>query len=70
MTPDVGEEELQAVGGAREDMLLGRLRGLLLLGFLLRLGGRLPHLEADALELAGQFLDFGVVEVVLEGEGL
>src|SRR5262249_16700190 len=36
----------------------------------LLLGARLAHLEADPLELAGQILDVGVVELVLEGERL
>src|SRR3954454_25067894 len=43
---------------------------LLLFGFLFGLGGRLPHLEPDALELAGQLLDLVRVEVVLERERL
>src|SRR5437667_9210229 len=51
-------------------MRLGRLRGLLLLGLLLRLGGGLAHLEPDALELAGQLLDLVLVQVVLERERL
>src|SRR5205823_631161 len=67
---DVGQEELEAVCGAREHVLLGRLGGLLLLRLLLCLECRLTHLEPDALELAGQFLDLVLVQVVLEGEGL
>jgi len=70
VTADVREEELKAVGGAREDMRLDRLGGLFLLGLLLRLGGRLAHLEPDALELAGQLLDLVLVQVVLERERL
>ena len=73
---DVGQEELQAVGGAHE-----RLRGLLLgglgsgglarlLGLLFRLRRRLAHLETDRLELARQLLDLVVGEVVLQREGL
>ena len=51
--------------------MLGRLGlFLLLLGVLLGLGGRLAHLEPDALELAGQLLDLALVEVVLERERL
>jgi hypothetical protein len=67
---DIGQEELEAVGGAREDVGLGRLGGLLLLLLLHGLCGRLAHLEPDALELAGQLLDFVLVELVLEGERL
>jgi hypothetical protein len=44
--------------------------GLLLLLLLLDLGGGLTYLEPDALELPGQLLDLGLVQVVLEGEGL
>jgi hypothetical protein len=73
---DVGEEELQAVGGADE-----RLRGLLLrslgggslarlLGLVVRLRGGLADLEADRLELACQLLDLVLGQVVLEREGL
>src|SRR5438093_210427 len=51
-------------------MRLCRLGGLLLLGLFLRLGGRLAHLEPDALELAGQLLDLVLVQVVLERERL
>jgi hypothetical protein len=61
-------EELEAVGGAREHVLLGRLGLFLLLLLLLSFRGSLAHLEADALELAGQLLDLGLVEVVLDGE--
>src|SRR2546421_196478 len=65
---DVGEEELQRVGGAAD---LGRLDrrglGLLLLGLGRR---RLPDLEPDALELAHDLLDLDLGEVVLEREGL
>ena len=66
---DVGEEELQAVGGAADlgdlevDLRLGRL--LLLLA-----GDRRTDVEPDRLELARQLLDLVVVEVVLEREGL
>ncbi|MGZ8693181.1 MAG: hypothetical protein ACXWZT_10675, partial [Gaiellaceae bacterium] len=62
------QEELKAVCGTREDMGL-RLGGLLfLLGLLL--GRGLADVEPDPLELAGQLLDLGLVEVVLEGERL
>jgi hypothetical protein len=65
---DVGEEELERVGGTAQ---LGRLDGhrldLLLLGLG---GGRLSDLEPDALELAGDLLDLDLREVVLEREGL
>src|SRR2546427_4452821 len=65
---DVGEEELQRVGGAADLGGLDR-RGLGLL--LLGLGrGRLPDLEPDALELARDLLDLDLGEVVLEREGL
>ena len=67
---DIGQEELEAVCGAREDVGLGRLGGLLLLLLGLGLGGRLAHLEPDPLELAGQLLDLVLVELVLQGEGL
>ena len=51
-------------------MRLGRLlRLLLLVGVLVR-GGRLTHLETDALELAGELLDLALVEIVLERERL
>src|SRR5919197_2021895 len=65
---DVGEEELERVGGAAElGGLDGNRLGLLLLG----LGDhRLPDLEPDALELAGDLLDLDLAEVVLEREGL
>src|SRR4029079_8934810 len=68
VTADVGEEELEAVCGTREHMLLGRLGRLLLLLF--GLGRRLTHLEPDPLELAGQFLDLVLVELVLQSESL
>jgi len=70
---DVGQEELEAVCGAREDVSLSGLGGKLLLGLdLLRLGlrVRLTDLEPDALELAGQLFDLGLVEIVLERERL
>src|SRR3954454_10891472 len=47
-----------------------RSASLSLLGSLFGRGGRLPHLEPDALELAGQLLDLVRVEVVLERERL
>ena len=73
---DVGEEELQAVGGAGRDRGL-RDGGLLLLLVLVLLGGglrgagrRLPQLEAERLELAGELLGLLVVQIVLEHERL
>ena len=75
MLADVGEEELEAVGraaGRRCGLGCGELRLFLL--FLLGLGGcrgsRRRNLEALALELGGQLLDFLVVQVELEGESL
>ena len=58
---DVGEEELEAVGGAGGDSATGSRLGLLLLllGFLLGLvlgRARLPDLEAERLELARELL--------------
>ena len=74
MPADVGQEELQAVGGADERLLrlrLGRLGRLRLLGGGLGgLLGGLAHLEAVGLELARQLLDLVLGEVVLEREGL
>ena len=70
MPADVGQEELQAVAGARrlvglvDDVLLRCLRGGLLVG------RRLAHLEPDALELAGELLDVELGELVLERERL
>ena len=76
MAADVGQEELEAVGGAGG----GGDGGRLLLDFLLGLlgggvgrgGARLgrPHLEPDRLELARQPLLLLVVQVVLEHERL
>jgi hypothetical protein len=67
--PDVGEEELQAVARARRDVgLVDDGLGLRLLVLLLDDG--LADLEPDALELAGQLLDVGVGQVVLDGERL
>jgi len=66
---DIGQEELKAVCGAREDMCL-RLGGLLFLFCVLFLGFGLADVEPDSLELPGQLLDLGLVEVVLESEGL
>jgi hypothetical protein len=78
---DVGEEELQAVGGAGDRhggsrglgllLLLGRLLALLLR----RLGagrrnGRLADLEPGALELARELFALVVVELELVCEGL
>ena len=70
MAADVGEEELEAVGGTRDDVGLGggRCSGFLL-GLLLDGLGR-ANLEPDSLELPGQFLDVLVVELVLELKGL
>jgi hypothetical protein len=81
---DVGEEELQAVGGAGDrdsgcgglgfGLGLGRLLGL----FLRRLGvrrnrcgrRRLADLEPGALELARELLDLVVVQLELGREGV
>src|SRR3954470_4350415 len=71
--PDVGEEELEAVGRAdhRLRLRVGRLgRRRLLGGGLGRLFGGLAHLEAVGLELTRQQLDLVVGEVVLERERL
>jgi hypothetical protein len=65
---DVRQEELEAVGGSDEHVLLGGR--LLLLHRLLDLGRGLAHLEARGLELALQQLDLVLGEVVLEREGL
>ena len=82
MAADVGEEELQAIGGAgnrdRRCLGLGRRIGRLLRFVLRRLGlrcgrrwrGRLADLEPGPLELARQLLDFLLVEVLLGGERL
>ena len=71
---DVGEEELQAVGGAGGDRDGSRLDLLLLLlGFLLGLvlgGARLPDLEAEGLQLARELLRLLLGQVVLEHERL
>src|SRR5436853_1038381 len=79
---DVGEEELQAVGGAgnrdRRGLDLGRRIGRLLRFVLRRLGrrcgrrwrGRLADLEPGPLELARQLLDLLVVELQLGGKSL
>src|SRR5207249_11368077 len=62
------EEELEAVGGARERVRLDRGR----LGLLGLDGGRLrlADLETDPLELTRDLLDLDLAEVVLEGERL
>jgi hypothetical protein len=83
VAPDVGEEELQAVGGAGDRdggsggllvRRLGRLLGLLLRGLGARRGrcgrGRRADLEPGALELPRELLDLVVVELELGGEGL
>src|SRR4029078_2965361 len=68
---DVGEEELEAVGGTDERVLLrAGGDGLLLLRGLLRLTRRLAPIESARLELALQQLDLVLCEVVLEREGL
>ena len=67
MAADVGQEQLEAVRGADDDVRIGRLR---LDGLRLLLGPRLADLEADGLELARELLHVCVVEVVLEREGL
>jgi hypothetical protein len=65
--PDVGEEELQAVGGAADRPgVVRRGGGAARLGLL----GGLADLEPDRLELARQLLDLLFTEVVLEGERL
>src|SRR6266566_1027578 len=68
---DVGEEELQAVCGADENLGL-RLHGLLLGLLGLRLGflDRLANLEADRLELTLKLLGVFLAEVVLQRESL
>ena len=78
MAADVGEEELQAVGRARD--LGGRLEagGLLLGSRALGVGrggglggaGGSADLEPDPLELGRQLLDLLLVQVELEGERL
>ena len=77
MFADVGEEELETVGGAGDGD--GRLRDLVLLlflDFLVGLGGDgcsrggLADLEPGALELTRQLLDFLLVEILLRGECL
>ena len=63
MTADVGQEELQAVAGTRGLVgLVDDLLGLLRPGF--------AHLEPDPLQLAGEILDIGVGELVLDHERL
>ena len=67
VTSDVGEEELQAVGGAADgSRVVGRGRR----GRRLCLVGGLAHLEPDRLELTRQLLDLLLPEVVLERECL
>jgi hypothetical protein len=76
VTADVGEEELKAVGRARDrgrldagGLLLRRLLGV---GGGGRLGGarRGADLEADPLELGGELLDLLLVQVELGDECL
>jgi hypothetical protein len=80
---DVGQEQLQAVGGARDGRGLGleRQLGLLLRprrrllrgrlgGRLGRRGDRLADLETGALELAGELLELLVVQLELGGARL
>ena len=71
MAADVGEEELQTVGGADENLGL-RLNGLLFRLLCLGLGllDRLANLEADGLELTLKLLGVFLAEVVLERERL
>ena len=79
MLADVGEEELETVGRARD--CDGRRRSLVLLLLLVlllglvgdrdgdrRSGSGLADLKPGALELARQLLDFLFVEVLLGGE--
>jgi hypothetical protein len=77
---DVGEEELEAVGGAGDgDSRRRRLVLLLLLLLVVDLIRRLRYdghsdfgltdLEPRALELARQLLDILLVELLLDGEG-
>ena len=82
MAADIGEEELEAVGGAGDGDR--RRRSLVLLLFVVlvvgvaRCGNRgrgcglsgigLADLEPGALELSGQLLDFLLVEILLGGE--
>src|SRR5262249_9222838 len=68
---DVGEEELQAVGRADQNLGL-RLEGLLLglRGLAVRLVDRLADLEADCLELTLELLGVLLAEVVLQNERL
>ena len=78
MAPDVRQEQLQRIRSSRQR--LGRPDGgfsllLLPLGICQLLlcvgvGLRLPHLETDGLELAGDLLGFLVVQLVLEHERL
>jgi hypothetical protein len=67
VSADVGQEQLEAVRGADDDVRIGRLR---LGGLRILLGPRLADLEADGLELTRELLHVCVVEVVLEREGL
>ena len=72
MPPDVGQEELQAVGGAGEHMILRLYLGCAL-GLSLELlvdDFGLADLEADALQLARQILDLLFVQLMLERERL
>jgi hypothetical protein len=72
VAPDVGEEELEAVRGARDDLRLRLGRGLFgrLLGLLRLVGVDDPDLEPDPLELARQVLEVVLVQLVLERERL
>jgi hypothetical protein len=76
---DVGEEQLQAVGGAGDRLRRLEPRGLrLLLGGFLGVGGSgglglsrgRADLEPDPLELVRQLLDLLVVQIELDGERL
>ncbi len=68
MATDVGQEQLQRVGGAADRPGVVR-RGGLLGGCGLFVGG-LADLDADALKLDRQLLDVLLREVVLERKGL
>ncbi len=72
VAPDVGQEELEAVGRSDDRVEIGLLRRLLLGLFrlLALLGGSVTDLEADGLELARELLDVRLAEIVLDDERL